>query len=155
MLARCPSWQAGVAAETPDDAAERIFLKDAVGTERRPLAVIAPGQGHEYNLIAGGAQNWLRASGSLFLYLARDNEAPYLDDNLEAEFAAANFFGQVIDELAERSGADYGDTELTHLSITRIALLDFGETPEEQWQSVGRFWFAAYSLDWGDGGGEG
>lgn len=152
MLAHCPTWQAGVHATTPEEASQRVFFKDAVGTERRPLAVISPGQGHEYRQIAGGAQNWLRPSGSLFLYLARDSEPPYVDDNLEAEFAAANFFGQVIDDLAERSGADFGDTQLTHLCITRMALLDFGETPEDHWHSLGRFWFAAYSIEWGDGG---
>lgn len=145
MLANCASWQAGCHASGPAEALESIYLRNAVGTERRPLAVITPGFAHRYTLIAGGAQNYLRPAGSVYLYLARDTDPPYLEDLVEAEIAAANFFGQVIDDLILQAGED------DKLAIVSVDLIAFDESPEETWQSPsGRFWFAAYSIGWGD-----
>lgn len=145
MLAESPTWQTACGASGEAEALESIYLRYALGSAARPLAIISPGGTHQYNLIAGGAQNFLRPSGSVYLYMAVDSIEPYRDDPVEAEFYAANLFGQVIDDIAGLAGVD------DRLSITGMALMDFDETPEEDWKSLGRFWFAAYTIDWGDG----
>lgn len=144
ILADCPTWQRGCGVASAALARDFIYFRNAVGTVRRPYAVISPGDEHGYNLIAGGAQNYLRPDGNVFLYMAHDTEPPFVDDNVEAEFDATNFFGSVIDEIACQAGQD------DKLSITNIRRAFLDETPETDWQSLGRYWFCGYFITWGD-----
>lgn len=146
LLAESPTWQAELRVATAAAASDSIYFRNAVGSARRPLAVISPGARHAWRLVAGGAQNYLRPEGQVALYMARDTADPWLDDLLEAEFDATNFFGSVIDDIAGAAGSD------DRLPVVQIELATIEETPEEEWQSVGRFWFCVYLFDWGDGG---
>ena len=133
------------------DALARVHRRDASADTDRPLAVVSPGDKHDFELIAGGSQNHLRASGSLFLYLARDTQRHVLHDRVLAEEDAANWFGSVIEQVAELSGCDDPESEDSHLSIVRISRTLFDECDEDHWNSLGRFYFAAYLIEWGDG----
>ena len=151
MVAASATFQRDLFVNNSLDAAERVFLRNVLGTERRPYATIEPGPRHEFNLIAGGQQNDLRPSGSLFLYLARDSSIPTSDDLIESAFENASVFGQIIDEIAcKAAGEDPLDAEFSYLPIVRIQMLAFDETPQECWQSLGRYWYAAYNVEWGD-----
>ena len=133
-------------------AAARVYRKNAVGTELRPLAVISPGEKHDLELVSGGAQNFLRPSGSLFLYLARDTPLEFHNDCVRAEDDAANWFGEVIEQVADLSARDDPESSdgTSHLAIVRISRVIFDEVDDQHWDALGRFYFAGYSVDWGD-----
>lgn len=153
MVASSPTWQAAIAAANLDIAQANVFLKNVIGQAPRPFAIVSPGQQHGYKLIAGGFQNVLRPSGSLFLYLAQDTSPAGQQDIVQAEFEAANFFGQVIDDLAALAGADDPSSPdgSSHLALVSIDLETFSAVPEEQWPTLGQWYYAGYSVGWGDG----
>lgn len=154
MVALSPTFAAAVAEIQPPAAPlDKVLLRDCVATDARPYAVLSSGQSHNYKLIAGGGQNVLRPDGSLGLYLAKDTPDEFKADPVTAEFDASSFFGLVIDEIAARAGADDPEAAdgTSHLPITSISLQHFDESPEEYWNSFGRFWFAVYLVEWGDG----
>ena len=150
MVALSETFAAG---RTYPEARARVFRKNVIGLESRPFAVISPGEKHAFSLIAGGSQNHLRASGSLFLYLTRDTPEDFYNDSVAAEDDAANWFGLIAEQIAALSAADDPESfdGTSHLSIVSIERVIFDETPEDHWNSLGRFYFAGYSLDWGDG----
>lgn len=156
MLALSPTWRR-VGAGTPraPEAPEGIWLKSIPDDQPRPLAGISPGAQHNHRLVAGGAGNVLRPEGSLFLYLAIDTPLALYDDPVQAEFYAASFFGSVLDDVALLAGDDDPQSEdgSGHLALIDCQLILFGESPEESWQSAGRFYMATYHIAWGDGGG--
>ena len=150
MIAASPTFQAATRTTNPDDAEALVFMKSAIGDTPRPYAVISPGQKHSFSQIAGDA--FLRASGGLFLYLTMDTNGENFDDAIAAEFAAASFFGSVIDDVMALSRADDPSSPFdeSHLSIVNADLGDFSANPEDDWQSLGRFHYAAYLIEWGD-----
>jgi len=129
----------------------RVFLRNVLGVEQRPYACVSLGQSHGHRLIAGGDRNYLRPFGSLFLYLTIDVPIELQGDSIQAELFAGSFFGQVIDEISELSAADDPAEDESHLPIINIDLVSFAETAQEHWKSLGRFWYAGYHLEWGDG----
>lgn len=156
MVGLSPTWRRfGAAVQRAPEAPDGIWLKSVPDEQPRPIAGISPGAQHNYKLIGGGSGNVLRPDGSLFLYLAIDTPVEFYDDPVQAEFFAASVFGQVIDEVALLAGDDDPQTEdgTGHLAITDIQMILFGESPEESWQSLGRFYMATYHIAWGDGGG--
>jgi hypothetical protein len=152
MLAESSTWQTALGVSTPAAALGKIAFRDISGERSRPHCVITPGTQHTWELIAGGGQNYLRPRGSLFVYLAADTPPQYWADQVEAEYWAASLFGSIIDDIAALAAADSSDpeAELSHLSLVRINLLQLDESPESLWASVGRFWWCAYQVDWGD-----
>lgn len=150
MVASSPTFQAATGTTNFDDTEALVFMKSAIGDTPRPYAVVSPGQKHSYSQIAG--DSFLRASGGLFLYLTMDTNGENFDDAIAAEFAAASFFGSVVDDIANLSRADDPSSPYneSHLSIVGIELGDFSANPEDDWQSLGRFHYAAYMIEWGD-----
>jgi hypothetical protein len=145
MLARSPRWQALCACSTEAAARDRVFLRQVdPRDERRPFAVIAIGTCADWRVISGGAQNFLRASGTLLLELQRDTEAALYDDALAAEYAAADDLEAVIAEVIALSG----DDDL--LAILRAECVDFGETPADAELSLGRYHRLVTAIEWGD-----
>lgn len=132
------------------EALRHVHRRDAAESIDRPLAVISPGDKHDFQLIAGGSQNHLRQSGSLFLYLARTTPPEFYDDRVLREDDAANWFFEIAEQVADLSGADDPEADESHLAITRISLLLFDECDPDYWAALGRFHFAAYTVEWGD-----
>lgn len=145
MVAASATFQTAVGASSATLALPHVLLRDALPGDRRPYCTINPGQKHGYSLVAGGAQNQLRPHGSLFLFLTIDTPPEHYLDRTQADYYAANFFGQVIDNVMAVAGAD------NSLSITGSELLGWDETPEDDWNSLGRFYYAYYHIEWGDG----
>jgi hypothetical protein len=155
MVSLSPTWIAACdGTDKPVDAPDRVWLRDVIGEVARPYAVVSIGAVHGYTLAFGGEQNWLRPNGQLFVFLTVDTPQEYYSDRVSAEYHAASLFGGVIDDVAALSAVDDPASEdgSSHLMITNIQLQQFGENPEENWQSLGRFFYAGYSFDWGDGG---
>jgi len=155
MVALSPAWQEAIRGmERPLEAPDRVFLRDALGEYDRPLAVVSPGATHGYQLAYGGEQNYLRPNGQLFLFITVNTPQEYYDDRPAGEFYASSLFGSVMDDVASLAAADdpQSDDGTSHLMITTIQLQGWGENPEENWQSLGRFFYSGWTLDWGDGG---
>lgn len=155
MVELSPTWQQAIdGTDRPVDAPYRVWLRDVVGEVARPFAVVSIGGVHAYTLQYGGDQNYLRPSGQLFLFLTIDSPPEYNDDRVSAEFYASSILGSVIDDVVSLSAADDPGSEdgTSHLMITAARLEQFGENPEEHWQSLGRFFYMGYTFDWGDGG---
>lgn len=132
-------------------ALERVFLRESRDTDVRPFAVITTGEQHSYRLIGGGEQNWLRPSGSLLMFVEMDTPVAYQNDVTQADLWASTLFGRIADDVAALAGQDDRTGETSHLSITGMQLVEFMETPEEHWKSLGRYFYAVYSVQWGDG----
>lgn len=122
-------------------------------TVPRPHVILMPGDRHDLNLVAGGAQNELRHAGSILVYLSRDVSAEHLSDSVAAGLEAENFFGTVIEDVAKLSGAD--DTasafERCHLSVHHITRLSFEPVAFGKKGSQGAFFHTVYLFEWGDG----
>lgn len=155
-LARMVALSATFQAETGGtaaSAARRVFRRAVSDPQPRPLAIVSHGENHSGRLVAGGAQNWLRESASLYLDLARDVPVEHQSDELAAEEDAVNWFGNVITDvhaLANQDDADSVDGT-SHLAIVRFDRLGFAQTDQQDWHSLGRYYFARYELFWGDG----
>lgn len=153
MVALSPTFQTGC--ETADfyDALARTFWKDADGSEQRPCATI----NHDslsYRLIAGGMQNQLRAQGALFLWIGQDVLEEHFHDDNASMLRFTKFFGDVVDEVVALSGQDQtADTLVpnSHLAITGAHGLVISLNPQEEWATVGKFWWGGCVIEWGDG----
>lgn len=146
MVSESATFQAELLVTTATEAQDRIFLRRVdPATERRPYAMITIDRPTSWSLDSGGAQNFLIGSGSLILILQRDTDENLYDDGLAAEYAALDFFGNVIKELADMSGSD------GNLAIRRVTAIEFAETPEEDREALGRFFWLACQVEWGDG----
>lgn len=157
MVSLSPSWLAGLAAAlgaapTADQAIKAVHFKDVIGVVPRPHAIISPSEQFRYKQIAGGDQNVLNSGGSVALYLAADVSPINYEDQLAAEWEALNLFDGIVDDVALLSGSDDpGSADGTsHLSIIAIQRTVFSGSPEETWQSLGRYYFAMYEFEWGD-----
>lgn len=158
MVELSPAWQDAIReTDRPPDAPNRVWLRDVIGTVARPFAVVSVGAVHQLLLQFGGGRNYLRPNGQLFLFMTVDTSPLFYEDRVAAEFEAASLFGRVVDDVAELSAADDTESEdmTSHLAITSIELQQFGEVPEENWQSLGRWFFCGYTVNWGDGTGGG
>ena len=159
MVALSAAFQAalGISGGTAEQraalAAERVFLKSHVPDREQPFAVVSMGDSLDYQLVAGGDMNHLRPSGSVFLYLRRMTSPLYLEDRVSAEIDAWDFFSGVIEDVAAIAGADDANSEFgeSHLSIIQMGLVGWGENPQEEWASSGRYYEAGILVNWGDG----
>lgn len=151
MVSLSATFQAAVG--YPGDATSsltKIGLRALDGAIPRPYAVICGGEKLSYKPIAFGDQVHLRASGGLFLYLARDVDPEDYQDDIQAEFKGLSFFDQVIDEVAQLSAQDdTGSADGTsHLNIVDIERSVFSNNPQGEWQSCGRFQFCGFDISW-------
>lgn len=122
-------------------AADRVFTRENKGD--RTFAVIAPGTGVRSTQIAGGSRSYHMLSGQLVLVLERNTNPEYYEDKVQADFDAGNFFGAVLDDIVLRSGDDQ------FLNMLEINLVDWGETHETMWNTLGRFYTAMIEINWG------
>lgn len=144
MIARSATFQLQTGASSVSQASQRVHLKNILGTDApRPHAVISAGDEMQWGLTPGGA---LRSAGSLSLYIAKDTPKRYYSDIVQAEFDATNFFGAVLQEVVDQT-VDVDEA----LLIRGINVQFWGENDEDTWQSMGRFYFLAASVSWGDG----
>lgn len=109
MLAASATFQALVGAADATAAALKIHLfellaADADGLDgRRPFAVLGCGRVSS-NLVAGGAQLYLRSQGQLWLYLTDNHDGALEIRTAGLAFAAAA--GGILADLAGLSGQD-------------------------------------------------
>lgn len=150
MVSLSANFQAAVGAADAAHALTSIGMKQAQADKPRPYGIVSAGERLNYKFIAGGTQIQLAVAGSVFLYLACDVDPQYVEDDIQAEFAALSFFHQVIDDVASLSGLDdSGSADGTsHLNIMTIDQIVFGSNPQEEWQSLGRFYFAGFDCGW-------
>lgn len=152
MVSLSTTFQTATGAASATLALNHIYLHEATGDETRPCAVVN-GDDTSYELSAGGDQNQLRAKGSLFLWLAQDTLSEHYEDNASAVLRFANYAGGVADDVIAIAGQDQtADATITgsHLSITGMQMLAMSEIPREMWPEVGRFWWCAWQVTWGD-----
>ncbi|MBK8916467.1 MAG: hypothetical protein IPM64_18020 [Phycisphaerales bacterium] len=155
MVAASATFQTATGTSTRTAALTRVHARNVLGTPNRPVAIVSMGDSLHFRLIGGGAQNYLRPSGSLFLFLAIDTPPEHFQDQVSAEWHAWNFLSGVLEDVADLSAADDTSSPFTpaesHLSITDIEVVNWGGTREEDWESLGRFYHAAVRVQWGDG----
>lgn len=150
MVAQSRTFQAKCGVSNSADALKHIsFTRRSEGRITRPFACPLIGDMHRRTQDAGGDRNFLIASGSVGLYMTMDTGPQYRDDLDSASIEAANFFGGVIDDLAELSGADNPQAEISHLPIRDITLRLFGDSDDDTEAVVGSFFYCVYMLDWG------
>lgn len=114
----------------------------------RPLFIIGLTEDFRYRMAAGGSQNQLRPSGTLAYFGVRNTPPQYITGDV-CDYSAAdidhmNFFGTVLDEVAEQAGED------DNLIVTDIINRDFGEVDAKYWDQLGRFYFCSGIIHWGD-----
>jgi len=150
MVSLSKTFQDATGTTNAVDAEKRVFLKDvSQGQQPRPYCMLQPGDNHGAGLLSGGAQNFLVPRGTSMLYLTLDPNPLYQADPMSEELEACNFFGSVHDDVICMSGADDPGRAESHLGITRTQLVAFAQVPEDLWQTLGRFYFATYAVDWG------
>lgn len=153
MVSLSATFQSATGTLTDTDAAAFVLEKLAGAQTVRPYAVVSFDEHYGHKLIAGGVQNQLRPFGSLLLYLTRDTDVNYYDDAISAGNTAMNFFGGVLDDVVALAAADDpGSADGTsHLAVTNTEMIDFNETAPETWNSLGRWFYGVFRVDWGDG----
>jgi len=114
----------------------------------RPLFIIGLTEDFRYHMIAGGSQNQLRPAGTLAFFGIRNTPAVYINgsdcDYTAADIDHMNFFGAVLDDVAELAGVD------DNLMVTDIINRDFAEVDAKYWDQLGRFYFVSGTIHWGD-----
>lgn len=149
MVSLSREFQLGRGVDHESQARKFVYFRDVWESIDRPFAIVRVGDDHGFSNFAGGGRNLLLPRGSVGLYLCQDSHPLAEEDPNQAEIHAANFFGCVIDQVAERAGADDPASETAHLDIRRITLQTFGEVPDEYWSSLGRFFYSFWIIDWG------
>ena len=94
-------------------------------------------------LIAGGDQNFLRTHGRVAFKVFRNNPTGVTAQN-DIYLNQLDFVSAVLREVADQAADD------DNLGITRIVLDVFGESAEEYWESLGRFYETSGWIQWGD-----
>lgn len=151
MIGKSAAWQNQSGFANAEQARKAVRIKDFDFEDNRPNACISETD-FGWQTIAGGGQLFLRPSGSLFLYLAVDTPKQYAHDEQESFLFVSDFFGNVIEDIADVSELDQTtDTDVSdsELNIHTITLIGIEETPRENWNAVGRFWHTGYQLEWG------
>ena len=114
----------------------------------RPFFIIGLTEDFRYHMIAGGSQNQLRPSGTLAFFGIRNTPSAYITGG-DCDYSAAdidhmNFFGAVLDDVADMAGLD------DNLIVTDIVNRDFAEVDAKYWDQLGRFYFCSGLVHWGD-----
>lgn len=151
LVANSATFQAACGVSTEADALEKTAIKGfpEQESERRPIAVVSP-DGLGTQLVA---VDHLRAQGSVFLYLAIDVAEQYFNLSDDAMFTALNFFGGVLEDIFASLGSDLaadGLCDQLNLNIVNAQVLAWSETAEKDWPSLGRFYWMAVQISWGD-----
>lgn len=152
MVSLSKEFQRQTNSDTSGDALKHIsFTRVGEDEKPRPFVCVMLGDSHNYRQISGGDANFLIPDGNVALYMTRDTNPLYRDDLDAATIDAANFFGTVIDQVVEYSGQDNTHSDVSHLPITTVNLSVFGDSGDEEQNSIGDFFFAVYLLTWGIG----
>lgn len=152
MLALSPTFQTFTGAANATEALDHIFCRDADGTETRPCAVISS-ESTQFSLRYGGDQNYLLPRGTVFVWLALDTLEDHYEDNVNAMLRFGNFHGGVGQDVADLSGADQtadATVPQSHLNIREMRDVPPIEIHQDYWDSIGRFWWSGWVIEWGD-----
>ncbi len=144
MVSLSREFQKETNSDTATDALKHIgFTRFSEDERTRPFAIVLLGGTHGFEQESGGDGNFLVPFGNLGLLIERDTNPLYKFDEDSASIDAMNFFGTVAGEVAALSGKD------THLPIALIQLTQFGDSRDEDTESIGDFFYAAYEVIWG------
>lgn len=155
MVALSTAFQTATQTATYAQARDKVYRKNVIGTAARPFAIVSQQEPHKLTMNAGGDRNYFVHGGELFLGLYIDTPREYWSDNILAETYADNFFTPTITDVSELANADDPETadrvvaDEGHLDIREITRVAFSETDKENWESIGRFWVAYYTISWG------
>ncbi len=153
MVSLSKEFQRETNSDTATDALKQIGLtRVGEGKRGRPFACIMIGDSHSAFQIAGGSKNFLIPEGNIGLYLTKDVNPLYRFDVDLATLDFANFAGTVADEIVELSGDNNSQSDISHLPITRHLLTNFGDSGDDEKESLGDFFYAVYLFDWGIAG---
>lgn len=149
IVAESPTFQTKGGFANPTEAKVEIHFADVEGQRESVVyAVITPGMQLSFNQISGGTQNFLYPQGDLGLLMYMVTDPDLYEDDVQREWEAANFFGGVLQDVADKAGLDLGDGK-GDLAIPGIDLLSYGETKHEDHEDLGRYWIAAASIRFG------
>lgn len=157
MLGLSATWIAELATIAEADPLARIhyFTQGLIeDTLPRPAAVVT-GDDLQWALQFGGAQNWLRPSGGVTLWMGQDVLPAHYNDQPSALIRFSNLFGMCLQDIVDLAAADQtadSDVPDSHLTIVNVNVIGVSENPEEQWPTVGRFMWGAVTFQWGDSG---
>lgn len=130
-----------------------VHLKSSVGEiVDRPLAIITVGDLFDWSVVSGGAQYNMRPSGQLYLFLTQWTNPKYYEDRVSAEIDATNFFFGVQEDIISLSCVDDPNSQFgeSHIPITAMPSLGYGEVPEVEWPTIGRYYDCGFTVEWGD-----
>lgn len=143
MLAAAPSVQARFGAADAAAALERIHfpaLEEEQVPQLMPLVVLGPGDRWEWSTASGGAQNYLRPSGSIMLLVAIKSPFPGLE---AASRDVGNFVGATVKELAAEAAKG------SQLAIGKVRqIFPPSQCSKEHEAAFGRYFLAGYYVDW-------
>lgn len=152
MVSLSEEFQVQTNSDHAKDALKSIgFTRVGEDKKPRPFACVLLGDSHNYRQDSGGDANFLIPDGNIGLYMTMDTNPLYRDDVDAATIDAANFFGTVIDQVVALSGQDNPQAEMSHLPVTNVTLAMFGDSGDEEQNSIGDFFYSVYMLTWGIG----
>lgn len=132
------------------EALGRVYVKAPTSDAEMPFAVIAA-QPVTWRTYSGGAQNHMRPSGELWLFL-QCGPSPNVPEecNVDRRREAADWFDEVVEDVAALSAADDEDDGTSHLAINDITPSGFDEeTPEATQTSSGVVYWSTWVVQWG------
>ena len=149
MIRASATWQQLTAdtAHLHDETAESgIYLRSIAQDTPLPWCSIQAADEVNWSLAAGGggAQNFLRASGTLLLVINSAIPAELVDDVIRREMWALDAHSGVLADVAALAGHD------DLLAITEIRLLAYGPPNEQVVVSHGLDFESVWTIRWGD-----
>jgi len=107
----------------------------------RPFAVVWPADRQDFEMVAGGGQNWLEGHGDVVLILTDRDRHPGAREQSGTDFAG--WVDEVLADIAAASGLS------DRMTINRIQLLQRPlRTATKDEPSAGAFWQAAFVFSW-------
>jgi len=143
MMAAAPSVQTRFEAADAAEALQRIHfpaLEEERIAELMPLVVLGPGDRWDWDTASGGAQNYMRPSGSIMLLLALTSPFPALE---AATRDVGNFVGALVKDLAAEAAKS------NQLAIGKMRqIFPPSLCSKEHEATFGRYFLAGYYVDW-------
>ncbi|QDU82676.1 hypothetical protein Pla110_44370 [Polystyrenella longa] len=152
MLSLSTTFQLARGVVNEQDALSFIHTRDYRMNPERPLGIVHPGSTFGYQKVSGGAQYQLQPHGVVELYLSIDVPAEYQNDEIQADLFAADYFSNIITDIAALSAAEDPESDTSHLDITNADLSFYACTDKEDWPTIGQFYFAYILFQWGGEG---
>lgn len=150
MIGLSPKWQQLCGGLSAEAATSKVKIINIAGDERRPHCGIwiAPGSGYKQE--AGGALNYMRPSGVMFLLFAFDFPPECGDDEQAANNLTISWLGEILTDVANLSGADDAESDSSHLCLHHLMIHSWQRSELAHRSSMGDYFFGEVCVMWGD-----